>query len=89
MTTTIAAQISVLPLLLYHFGAVSLISPLSNILILSFMPLTMFFGFLGGLVGMIWTGAGIAAGAVAYAFISYQIFIVTLLGSVPFAFFSF
>ena len=89
MVTTIAAQITVLPLLLYHFSAVSLVSPLSNILILSFMPLTMFFGFLGGLIGMVWVSAGIIAGGLVYALISYHIFVVTLLSSVPFGFLSF
>ena len=89
MVTTLAAQIMVLPLLLYYFGGVSLVSPFTNILILSFMPLTMLFGFFAGLIGMVWTSAGIVAGAVAYALISYHIFIVKLFSSIPFAFLSF
>lgn len=89
MVTTIAAQITVLPLLLYYFSAVSLVSPLSNMLILSFMPLTMFFGFLGGLIGMVWVSAGIIAGGIVYTLISYHIFVVTLLGSIPLGFLSF
>jgi len=89
MVTTLAAQITVLPLLLYHFGSVSIVSPLSNILILSFMPLTMFFGFLSGVIGMIWTGGSIIAGGIVYALISYHIFVVTLLSAVPFGFLSF
>ena len=83
--TTLAAQGMVLPLLLYHFGAVSLISPISNVLILSLMPLTMFFGFVGALMGIVWVSAGVVLGSITYAFISYHIYIVTLFSSIPFA----
>ncbi len=38
---TISAEIMVLPLLLYRFGVLSLISPLVNILVLSLVPLAM------------------------------------------------
>lgn len=88
MATTIAAQIMVVPLLVYYFGGVSLVSPISNVLILSLMPLTMFFGFLGGLAGIIWTSGGIVVGGMAYALISYHVFVVTFLSSIPFGFLS-
>lgn len=85
MITTLSAQLMVLPLLLYNFGAVSVISPLSNVLILSLMPLTMLFGFAGALIGMAWVNAGVALGGITYALISYHIYVVTLFSSIPFA----
>jgi competence protein ComEC len=44
--TTLAAQIAVLPLLLSRFGTFSVLSILTNVLILAFVPLTMSVGFL-------------------------------------------
>lgn len=43
--TTFAAQILVWPLLLYHFGQASIISPLSNLLVTPFLPLLFGLGF--------------------------------------------
>lgn len=43
---TFAAQIFALPIIVANFGTLSLISPLSNLLVLPFLPLIMLFGFL-------------------------------------------
>ncbi len=45
LLTTSAAQVAVLPVILYHFGTFSPIGVLANVLILEFIPLTMSFGF--------------------------------------------
>ena len=45
METTLAAQILVWPLLLYHFGQTSIISPLSNLFVTPFLPLLLGLGF--------------------------------------------
>lgn len=80
---TISAQAAVLPLLLYYFGELSLVSPLTNLLILSLMPMTMLFGFLGALAGMIWTPFGIGIGSIGYALVAYQIWIVSVFSQIP------
>lgn len=49
LTLTLAAQTGVLPILVWHFGQVSLISPLANILIVPFLPFLM----IGGLIVVI------------------------------------
>jgi len=41
---TIAAQISTLPIILFHFGRLSIVSPLANMLTAPFIPLSMGFG---------------------------------------------
>jgi competence protein ComEC len=50
--TTIAAQISVLGILIYNFGKISFISPIANILIVPFITLLTIIGmvFIGGLM---------------------------------------
>jgi len=45
LSITLSAQILVLPLILYYFGNLSLIAPISNILILLVMPIVMLLGF--------------------------------------------
>jgi len=53
LSTSLSAQIFVLPLVLYYFGNLSLISPLANVLVLSILPLIMILGFLFALAGLI------------------------------------
>lgn len=54
LATTFSAQIFTLPILIYNFGQVSLVSPITNILILPVIYWIMIFG--GGLMilGLIW-----------------------------------
>jgi len=54
LSSTLAAQIFVLPILLYNFGQFSLVSPLTNILILPFIPFLTIFGFLFSFSGIFW-----------------------------------
>ncbi|MBL7053903.1 ComEC/Rec2 family competence protein [Patescibacteria group bacterium] len=53
LSITLSAQIFVLPLVLYWFGSLSLISLLSNILILPLLSFLMIFGFLFIFLGLI------------------------------------
>jgi competence protein ComEC len=47
------AQILTIPLILYFFGQLSLVAPLTNLVILPLVPLAMAVSFLAGLAGMI------------------------------------
>ncbi len=49
---TIGAQLAAMPLISYYFGMISLISPVSNIVILALVPLGMFVSFIIGLTGI-------------------------------------
>jgi competence protein ComEC len=42
---TLSAQVFVLPIILFNFKNLSLVSPLANLLVLPIIPLTMFLGF--------------------------------------------
>ncbi|MFH1611728.1 MAG: ComEC/Rec2 family competence protein, partial [bacterium] len=50
---TLAAQIGVLPLLIFHFGRVSFISPLANLLIVPILPFLMIGGLITSFTGFI------------------------------------
>ncbi len=66
LATTIAAQIAVLPLLLYFIGTLSFVALPANILVMPFMPLAMAFAALAGMSGMLVPGAAPFLGLPAY-----------------------
>ena len=55
---TFAAQIFTLPILIYNFGRISLVAPLTNVLIIPVVYWIMIFGFIFGLAGIIWQTLG-------------------------------
>ncbi len=48
---TLAAQIGTLPLILFHFGRLAVLSPLANVLVAPFLPLSMLFSALSLIFG--------------------------------------
>ena len=71
LSTTIAAQIFTLPILVYNFGYIPLISPITNILIVPFLaPITVSI-FIFGLVGMIFWGLGLILSWPIWLFLTY------------------
>jgi competence protein ComEC len=85
VATTIAATISVLPLLLYTTGIFSVVSLPANILILPLIPLTMFFSFLVGVFGFISPVLSMPFAYVADLLLSYILSIIHFFASLPFA----
>ena len=84
-SATFGAQAAVLPLILFNFGRLSLISPLANMLILPVIPFAMFFAFLSGLTSWLWLGLGKAIGWVAWLILTYQIKAAELMAKMPLA----
>ncbi|MCS6789081.1 MAG: ComEC family competence protein [Patescibacteria group bacterium] len=80
LTTTLGAQIAVLPLIFLNFGKISLFSLIANILILSFIPLLMFFGFIIGIFSFIRPFAYIIS-LITSLILKYEIFIINFFGS--------
>ncbi len=64
---TLSAQVFVLPLLLYYFQAFSIISVPVNVIVLPLIPYLMLFGFVAGIVGVIYLPAGRTVGFLATA----------------------
>ena len=84
-TATISTQIFVLPLLLYKMGELSLVGLPVNILILAFIPLTMLFGFLTGAISFISVAISLPFAFASYALLSYELKVVEIFSSLPFA----
>ncbi|TSD01546.1 MAG: hypothetical protein Athens071426_657 [Parcubacteria group bacterium Athens0714_26] len=88
ITTTSSAQIMVLPILLYKTGLFSVYALPANILILSFMPLTMFLGFITGGLGMISFILATPLGWLSYAVTQYELGVVNFFAGLPFSSFT-
>lgn len=77
-STTLAAQIFVLPILLFSFKKISLMALLANVLVLPIIPLAMFFVFLAGILGQ-------PFGWFSFLFLRYIVLISENLSKVPYA----
>ena len=82
---TIATQIFVLPLLLYMMGEVSLVAIVVNLLVLIFIPITMFLGFITGVIGFVSYTASLVFALPTFIFLYYEIAIVEWFARLPFA----
>ncbi|MBY0110899.1 ComEC family competence protein [Patescibacteria group bacterium] len=88
VSATLAAQIAVLPLLLYQNGLFSVVALPANILVLPIVPLAMAAGALAGLGGALVPALAPLFGIPAYFLLSYIIVIVEYASALPFAAFS-
>jgi len=83
LSATLAAQVFTLPILIYNFGRVSLISPIVNILIVPFLaPLTVLI-FTFGILGIIFWGFGQILSWPVWFFLSYLTKVIDLFSKVP------
>ncbi|MGC9968899.1 MAG: ComEC/Rec2 family competence protein [Minisyncoccia bacterium] len=75
-TTTLSAQLAVMPVLINSFGRFSCMAILANIFILATVPLTMFFGLLLALFGFASHYLAFFAGKLVGLMLAYQLFII-------------
>jgi competence protein ComEC len=85
MLLTGAAQLTTLPLMLAHFGDISVVTLLSNALVLPLQPPIMGLGAFAGLVGVLDTGAGRIAALPVYALLRASTWLVARTASWPWA----
>jgi competence protein ComEC len=82
---TLAAQITTTPLILWHFGRLSVVSLLTNVLILPVQSWVMFFGGAATLIGLVVEPLGRVVGWVAYLWLTWTIHVVRWTADLPFA----
>jgi competence protein ComEC len=85
LLVTLAAQITTLPLILFHFGRLSVISLLTNLLILPVQAPLMILGGLAAAAGLLWLPLGQLLGWPGYLPLWWTIWVVRLTARVPFA----
>lgn len=83
--STFSTQIAVLPLILHLSGMLSVIGPLVNLLVLPFVPVTMFFSFFATALGFISWIFALPMTAVAYTLLSYVFAVSRFAAHLPFA----
>lgn len=87
-TATLATQITVLPLLLYHTGMFSVVSLVVNVLVLPMVPVAMGLTFLTGTLGSFSSTLGTGIGFLAYLALTYIIEVAKFFGSFSFSAFT-
>jgi predicted membrane metal-binding protein len=80
---TLSAQLMTLPLIIYYFSQISLVSVLANALIMPLHPLTLISGGAATLLAQIIPALGQLVGWLAWLFLTYTVGVVNLLAAVP------
>ncbi len=85
LAMTFSAQILTLPVLVYNFGYVSKVAPLTNVLIVPLLPLIMVSGFVFGFLGMLSQILGWITSVVPWVFLTYLISVVDFFSRLSFS----
>ena len=86
---TLSAQMFTVPIIFIYFKQISLISPLSNLLVTEIIPPLMVFGFLTAILGKINYFLGLLPAYISYGLLSYIVWVIETLAKIPFVFVQF
>jgi competence protein ComEC len=87
--TSMAAQVFTVPIIFIYFRQVSLIAPFANVFISWVIAPLMIFGFLTAFLGAIHPVLGLVFSFICYGLLSYIVWIIKTLASLPLIFFQF
>ncbi|MDI6602670.1 MAG: ComEC/Rec2 family competence protein [Patescibacteria group bacterium] len=85
LSMTLSAYLFTLPILIYNFGYISLVAPITNVLIIPLLPFIMLSGFIFGLAGIIFQPLGWVLSWPAWGLLTYLTKIVNWLSGFPLA----
>jgi competence protein ComEC len=85
---SLSAQIFVLPIILFNFQTLSLISPITNILVLPILPITMLIGFFAIAVSFTFQPLAVLFSWLAYLPLRYEILVINYFANLKFSAFS-
>ncbi|OGK14389.1 hypothetical protein A3I50_01625 [Candidatus Roizmanbacteria bacterium RIFCSPLOWO2_02_FULL_37_9] len=86
---SLSAQLFTAPLIFLYFKQISLIAPISNILVSPLIAPLMAFGFLTAFLGKINYSLGLIPAYICYGLLSYIVFVIQTLAKLPFVYFYF
>lgn len=86
---SLAAQLFTVPIIFLYFKQVSLIAPLSNLLISFTIAPIMVFGFITAILGKINYSLGLIPSYISYGLLSYVVFVIETFSKIPFVYFKF
>lgn len=84
IASSIAAYISVLPLILYYTGFFSFVAVVANIIVLPIVPLAMLLSFITSILAIIFAPIGVLFGFIATLPLAYIVSVAELFASLPF-----
>ncbi len=85
ISTTLATQLFVLPLLLYSMGNFSLVFLFANLLILPILPVVMLIGFVGTLLSLVFGVLSMPINFVTHLLLAYILKVANFFGNLPFS----
>lgn len=85
LSVTLAAQLATLPLNMWYFGQISVISPLTNLLTSFVVTILFALGLLSTMLGFVWPVLALPFCFVAQHLVAYVYGVVDLLSKLPFA----
>jgi len=85
LSATLTVQIFIFPYLIYKMGMVSLVGPLTNLLVLPIVPATMFLGFLSAAAGFLSYFIAFPFAVLASLFLGFILWVASFFASLPFA----
>jgi competence protein ComEC len=86
---SLSAQLFTAPIIFFYFKQISLIAPISNLVISFLIPPLMIFGFLTAVLGKINLWLGAIPAYVCCGLLTYMVFIIETLSKLPFIYFKF
>jgi competence protein ComEC len=86
---SLAAQMFTVPIIFFYFKQISIIAPMSNVLVAWTMAPLMIFGFAAALLGKIHYNLGLLPAYVCFALLHYILITVETISRIPFIFYSF
>jgi competence protein ComEC len=89
LSATLAAQIFVFPILIFNFGQISIISPLTNIFILPLIPIITILGFIFSFIGIFWQSLAQILSWPTWLGLTYILKIIDFSSKISFAFLTF
>jgi len=85
LIVTLAAQITTIPIILHYFGRLSIVTLLTNFLILPVQSFIMIWGGVAMLSGLVFLPLGQVVGWIAWVFLTFTIEVVRLTARAPYA----
>jgi competence protein ComEC len=89
LRVSLAAQVFTTPIIFLYFKQISLIAPISNLLIAGLIPPLMVFGFLTAILGKLNYFLGLIPSYLCYGILTYMVFVIETLSKLPFIYFKF
>jgi competence protein ComEC len=83
---TVIAQLFTTPIIFVYFRQISIISPITNLLVAFTIYPLMVFGFMTAVLGKISFGLGLIPSYICYGLLNYLVFVTETLSALPFAY---